>query len=78
MMLRVVGIIVIMLTGDSPSVAMALSYMGPKAGSAIPALEKALAERDGRDQGKTSAAAIRVALQKIRKKPRPDPRQHSK
>ena len=59
-------------------VAMALGYMGPKAESAIPALERALEERKGRDQGKTSAAAIRIALKKIREKPRPPARQPSR
>lgn len=59
-------------------IAMALSYMGPKAVSAIPALEKALKERRGRDQGKTSASAIRLALKKIREKPGPSARQPSR
>jgi hypothetical protein len=46
--------------------ATALGYIGPKAESAIPALERAYEEKKNSSQSKTSASAIRVALERIR------------
>ena len=45
--------------------AMALGYLGPQAADAIPALEKALEEIEGRRGSKTSESAIRLALKRI-------------
>ncbi len=46
-------------------VALALSQMGPQARDALPALERALQERPGKRGVKTSATAIRIAIEKI-------------
>jgi HEAT repeat protein len=46
--------------------ATALGYLGPRARSAIPALEKALEERADDLTSKSSRSAIRLALQRIR------------
>jgi len=46
-------------------IATALGYLGPQAVDAVPALEKALKEIEGRPADKTSEAAIRLALKRI-------------
>jgi hypothetical protein len=53
-------------------VALALSHMGPQARDALPALERALQERP-ETRGKTSATAIRIAIDKIRGPSKSDP-----
>jgi hypothetical protein len=45
--------------------ATALGYLGPQAADAIPALQKALKEIEGRRASKTSESAIRLALERI-------------
>ncbi|MEJ1974199.1 MAG: HEAT repeat domain-containing protein [Lacunisphaera sp.] len=49
--------------------ATSLGYIGPRAGFTIPALEKALKEKDDDLSSKSSASAIRLALERIRRKP---------
>jgi HEAT repeat protein len=46
--------------------AAALGFLGAQAESAIPALERALREREGKKGSKSSASAIRLALERIR------------
>ena len=56
--------------------AAALGFIGPKAVSAIPALEKAFEERKNRNGALRSADAIELALERIRKpsgRPKPQP-----
>jgi hypothetical protein len=59
-----------LLTHESDAVrywiALALGQMRAQAKDSIPALERALLERPGKRGVKTSAVAIRVALQRIR------------
>jgi hypothetical protein len=46
-------------------IAMALGYLGPRAHLAVPALEKALEEKQCDNSSKTSASAIKIALSRI-------------
>jgi len=46
-------------------IAMALGYLGPRARQAVPALEKALKERECDNSSKTSASGIEFALSRI-------------
>jgi HEAT repeat protein len=46
-------------------IAMALGYLGPRARQSVPALEKALKERECDHSSKTSASGIEFALSRI-------------
>jgi HEAT repeat protein len=70
---KVVSDLTGLLSDSSDSVryfaATALGYLGQRASTAIPALEQALREREGKRASKSSASAIRLALERIRSAP---------